>query len=83
MVFKEPFGRGLFVLIMNSRAARIRNYNCNLNSLLLQKRGPNLEFVYSIFVYNDMALTVRLIYLVGFSFIENITVDGIAGFLDS
>jgi hypothetical protein len=58
VVFKELFGKGLFVLIMNSRAARMRNYDCNLNSLLLQKRGPNLEFAGRIFAYNDMALTV-------------------------
>jgi hypothetical protein len=83
VVFKEPFGKGLFVLIINSRAARIRNHDCNLNSFLLQKRGPNLEFAGRIFVYNDIALTVQLIHLVGFSFVENVTVDGIAGFLDS
>jgi hypothetical protein len=68
---------------MNSKAARIKNYDCNLNSFLLQKRGPNLEFASRIFVYNDIALTVQLIHLVGFSFIKNVTVDSIAGFLDS
>jgi len=58
VVFEEPQSSGLLVLIVTSRATRIRNKDCNNSPLFLKQRSSDPEFADMIFVYNNMTVTV-------------------------